>query len=314
MNQRKLGKNGPMLTEIGLGAWAIGGPWEWGWGRQDDRESIETIRKALDLGINWIDTAAAYGLGHSEEVVGNAVKGRRDEIFVATKCGLVWNEKGYVSRISRPESIMKEAEASLQRLKTDRIDLLQIHWPDTNVPVEESWETMVRLKEQGKVRYIGVSNYDSSLLEQCETVEHVNSLQPPYSLLDRNAESELLPWCREHGTGVVAYSPMRSGLLTGKFDKSRLAEDDWRRKDRAFKEPHLSKNLAFVDELKPIAEKYGKTVAQLAIAWVLANPAVTSAIVGARRPWQVEEIVGGAGWSIEQDDKNLIEKLSKNIR
>ncbi len=314
MNQRKLGKNGPMLTEIGLGAWAIGGPWEWGWGRQDDRESIETIRKALDLGINWIDTAAAYGLGHSEEVVGNAVKGRRDEIFVATKCGLVWNEKGYVSRISRPESIMKEAEASLQRLKTDRIDLLQIHWPDTNVPVEESWETMVRLKEQGKVRYIGVSNYDSSLLEQCETVEHVNSLQPPYSLLDRNAESELLPWCREHGTGVVAYSPMRSGLLTGKFDKSRLAEDDWRRKDRAFKEPHLSKNLAFVDELKPIAEKYGKTVAQLAIAWVLANPAVTSAIVGARRPWQVEEIVGGAGWNIEQDDMNLIEKLSMNIR
>ena len=313
MNTRQLGKEGPWLTEIGLGTWAIGGPWDWGWGPQDDRDSIRTILRALELGINWIDTAAVYGLGHAEEVVASALKGRRSEVFIATKCGLVWDDRGNVVRNNRPESIMRECEASLRRLNTDYIDLYQIHWPDANTPVEESWEAMIRLQEQGKVRYIGVSNFDVPLLERCEALHHVNSLQPPYSLLNRKVEKNILPWCQQHGVGVVAYSPMQSGLLTGRFDKSRLAPDDWRHKSPYFKEPQLSKNLQFVEKLKPIAAKYDKTVAQLAISWVLMHPAVTSAIVGARRPEQIEEIVGGAGWKIEEEDMQEINKLSLSL-
>lgn len=313
MNKRPLGKDGPLLTEIGLGTWAIGGPWEWGWGPQDDKESIRTIHRALEAGINWIDTAAVYGLGHAEEVVAQAVSGKRDEVFIATKCGLVWNDKGQVRNNNRPESILREAEESLRRLNTDYIDLYQIHWPDPDTPIEASWEAMVRLQEQGKVRYIGVSNFDVELLSRCEAIHHVNSLQPPYNLLNRDYEKEILPWCKAHGTGVVAYSPMMSGLLTGKFDKSRLAPDDWRHKSPYFKEPQLTRNLQFVEALKPIAEKYGKSVAQLAIAWVLMNDAVTSAIVGARRPEQVDEIISGAGWKIEAEDMDKIEELSKNI-
>ncbi len=313
MNTRQLGKEGPWLTEIGLGTWAIGGPWDWGWGPQDDRDSIRTILRALELGINWIDTAAVYGLGHAEEVVASALKGRRSEVFIATKCGLVWDDRGNVVRNNRPESIMRECEASLRRLNTDYIDLYQIHWPDANTPVEESWEAMIRLQEQGKVRYIGVSNFDVPLLERCEALHHVNSLQPPYSLLNRKVEKNILPWCQQHGVGVVAYSPMQSGLLTGRFDKSRLAPDDWRHKSPYFKEPQLSKNLQFAEKLKPIAAKYDKTVAQLAISWVLMHPAVTSAIVGARRPEQIEEIVGGAGWKIEEEDMQEINKLSLSL-
>ncbi len=315
MNTRQLGTDGPWLTEIGLGAWAIGGPWQWGWGAQEDEQSILTIHRALELGINWIDTAAVYGLGHSEEVVGRAIAGRREEVFIATKCGLVWDDRGRVRNNLRPESIMREAENSLRRLNVEVIDLYQIHWPDPNTPVEESWGALVRLQEKGLVRYIGVSNFDVPLLEKCEAIHHVNSLQPPYSLLRREVEVEILPWCRSHGVGVVAYSPMHSGLLTGKFDLSRLAPDDWRRKSPDFQEPQLSKNLAFVEALRPIAEKYGKTVGQLAIAWVLNHPAVTSAIVGARRPEQVEEIVGGAEWKIAAEDLQLIERLSeKHLR
>ncbi len=313
MNTRQLGKEGPWLTEIGLGTWAIGGPWDWGWGPQDDRDSIRTILRALELGINWIDTAAVYGLGHAEEVVARALKGRRSEVFIATKCGLVWDDRGNVVRNNRPESIMRECEASLRRLNTDYIDLYQIHWPDANTPVEESWEAMIRLQEQGKVRYIGVSNFDVPLLERCEALHHVNSLQPPYNLLNRKVEKNILPWCQQHGVGVVAYSPMQSGLLTGRFDKSRLAPDDWRHKSPYFKEPQLSKNLQFVEKLKPIAARYDKTVAQLAISWVLMHPAVTSAIVGARRPEQIEEIVGGAGWKIEEEDMQEINKLSLSL-
>ncbi len=311
MNKRQLGENGPWLTEIGLGAWAIGGPWRWGWGPQDDRDSVATIHKALELGINWIDTAAVYGLGHSEEVVGKAIAGRRDEVFIATKCGLVWDDRGRVRNNLRPESIVREAENSLRRLNIEVIDLYQIHWPDPHTPVEESWGAMVRLQEKGLVRYIGVSNFDIPLLEKCEAIHHVNSLQPPYSLLRREVEAEILPWCQSHGVGVVAYSPMHSGLLTGKFDLARLAPDDWRRQSPDFQEPQLSKNLAFVDALRPLAKKYGKTVAQLAIAWVLNNSAVTSAIVGARRPEQVEEIVGGADWQIDSEDLQRIEQLQK---
>ncbi|MFZ0389756.1 MAG: aldo/keto reductase [Calditrichia bacterium] len=309
MEKRKLGKNGPEITTIGLGTWAIGGPWVFGWGPQDDKESLSAILRALDLGINWIDTAPAYGLGHSEEIVGQALQGKRDRVILATKCGLVWDNSGKVVRNLKPDSIRREAEASLRRLKTDYIDLYQIHWPDKNTEAEESWEAMARLQEEGKVRFIGVSNYNVSLLQKCEKRHHVDSLQPGYSLLNRGVEKAELPWCRENGTGVVAYSPLQSGLLTGKFDKSRLAADDWRRKDNHFQEPRLSRNLEFADELQAIAAKYDKTAAQLAVAWVLNHPAVTAAIVGARRPSQIEETAGGADWQIDDTDLKKIDQL-----
>jgi len=320
VKQRQLGKDGPWLTEIGLGAWAIGGPWQWGWGPQDDRDSIATIQKALDLGVNWIDTAPVYGLGHSEEIVAQAIAGKRQQVFIATKCGLVWDDRGRVRNNNRPESIRRECEASLKRLNTDYIDLYQIHWPDPDTPVEDSWGEMVRLKEEGKVRYIGVSNFGVDLLEKCEAIHHVNSLQPPYSLVHRlrypEVEQEILPWCQRHGVGVVVYSPLQNGLLTGKFTRERLQQlppDDWRRKSEFFQEPLFSQILEFVEALKPIAEKYGKTLTELAIAWVLQNPAVTAAIVGARRPEQVKEQVGASGWTLDADDLEAIESLSRQI-
>jgi len=308
------------LSEIGLGAWAIGGAWQWGWGPQDDRDSLATIQKALDLGINWIDTAPVYGLGHSEEVVGKAVAGKRQDVFIATKCGLVWDDRGRVRNNNRPDSIRRECEASLKRLNTDYIDLYQIHWPDPRTPVEASWEEMLRLKQEGKVRYIGVSNFGVDLLETCERLGHVNSLQPPYSMVHRvrypEVENEILPWCRAHGVGVVAYSPLQNGLLTGKFTRERLEQlprDDWRRKSEFFQEPLFSQVLELVERLKPIAATYEKSLTQLAIAWVLQNPAVTAAIVGARRPEQVEEHVGGSGWEISLDDRRIIEEMTARI-
>jgi aryl-alcohol dehydrogenase-like predicted oxidoreductase len=313
MNKRQLGKDGPILSEIGLGAWAIGGAWEWGWGPQQDKDSIATIQKALELGINWIDTAPVYGLGHSEKIVSQAIEDKRHDVFIATKCGLVWNDQGKVRNNNRPESIFQEAEDSLRRLNTDYIDLYQIHWPDSRTSVEESWDAMVKLKEQGKVRFIGVSNFEVGQLDKCQKKYRVNSLQPPYSLLDRRSEDNILGWCRKNRVGVVAYSPLQSGLLTGKFKKSRLSSDDWRHKSADFKEPQLSKKLQFVEKLRPIANKYNKTITQLAIAWVLMHPAMSSAIVGARRPEQVEEIVGGASWAIGEDDLQLIEKLTAEI-
>ncbi len=320
MKTRQLGTNGPELTEIGLGTWAIGGPWSWGWGPQDDKDSIATIQKALDAGINWIDTAPVYGLGHAEEIVAQAVQGRRDKVFIATKCGLVWDDRNRVDRNNRPESIRKECEASLRRLKTDYIDLYQIHWPDPKTPVEDSWGEMVRLKEEGKVRYIGVSNFDVPLLEKCEAIHHVNSLQPPYSMVHKvkypEVEKEILPWCHEHGVGVVAYSPLQNGLLTGKWNRERLDKlprDDWRRRSEFFTDPFFSQILQFVEQLKPIAEKYDKTLTELAIAWVLMNPAVTSAIVGARKPEQIDEIIGGTGWQIETQDMETIEHLAQEL-
>ena len=317
---RQLGHDGPMLTEIGLGTWAIGGPWQWGWGPQDDQESIRTIHKALDLGINWIDTAPVYGLGHAEEIVGKAVRGVRENVFIATKCGLVWDDRGRVRNNNRPESIRRECEASLKRLNVEVIDLYQIHWPDPNTPVEDSWGEMVRLQEEGKVRYIGVSNFSVELLEKCEAIHHVNSLQPPYSLVHRvlhpEVEKEILPWCEQHGVGVVAYSPLQNGLLTGKFSRERvenLPQDDWRRRSEFFREPVLSKVLELVDRLKPLAEKEGRTLTELAIAWVLRNSAVTSAIVGARRPDQVVENVKAAGWRLTDANYQAIESIVQQV-
>jgi aryl-alcohol dehydrogenase-like predicted oxidoreductase len=311
VERRRLGKNGPEITTVGFGAWAAGGPWKVGWGPQSDDDSIAAIRRSLELGMNWIDTAAIYGLGHSEEVTGRAIAGRkRDEILVFTKCGRVPDETGTPHSDLTPASIRREMEASLRRLGTDYVDLYQFHWPDndTGTPIEESWATMAALQDEGKTRWIGVSNFDVPLLERCEAVRHVDSLQPPYSLVKRDVEAEILPWCLENGTGVIVYSPMQSGLLSGTFDKSRLAPDDWRHRSPYFQEPQLTKNLELVERLRPIAERHGATVGQLAIAWTLTNPAVTAAIVGARRPEQVEENARAMEVQLSEEDLGKIDQ------
>jgi aryl-alcohol dehydrogenase-like predicted oxidoreductase len=310
MTTRQLGTNGPFLSEIGFGAWAIGGAWEFGWGPTNDRESVAAIHRALDLGVNWIDTAAVYGLGHSEELVGRAVKERRDRVFVATKCSQIWDEKNNVRTHAGPQSIRIEIEASLRRLQTDYVDLYQIHWPDRHTPVEESWSEMSRLQREGKVRYIGVCNFGFDLLERCRTIAPVQSIQPIYNMLERDIENEILPYCRTHGIGIVAYSPMQSGLLTGSFDRTRLAPDDWRIvHSEKFREPKVSRGLRLVENLRPIAEKRGTTVGQLAIAWVLAHEAITAAIVGAKRASQVEQNVSACGRELSKAEMERIEKI-----
>ncbi|HEX2118302.1 MAG TPA: aldo/keto reductase [Acidimicrobiales bacterium] len=306
-----LGKTELEITRVGLGAWAIGGGgWQDGWGPQDDAESIATIHRAVELGVNWIDTAAAYGLGRAEEVVGRAVRqipgDERPLLF--TKCGLVWEEGGTtVSNVGAPASIRRECEDSLRRLGVEVLDLLQIHWPATDgTPVEETWSTMADLVDEGKVRYIGVSNFDVDLLEACEAVRHVDTYQPELNLLVRGATATTLPWCEAHGTGVIVYSPMRSGLLTGRYTRERaesLPEDDWRSSHPDFQEPGLTTNLAVVDRLQTIAGELGCTLPELAVAWALAWPAVQGAIVGARRPSQLEDWIGAG--AIELDDDRL---------
>jgi aryl-alcohol dehydrogenase-like predicted oxidoreductase len=303
VESRKLGYTDLTLTTVGLGTWAIGGgDWEYGWGPQDDAESIATIHRALDLGINWIDTAAAYGLGRSEEVVGRAIRDRRDRVILATKCGLVWDHQGNVRRISRPDSLRKELEDSLRRLQTDVIDLYQVHWPDLHTPLAESWSTLAGFVKEGKVRYLGVSNYSVAQMRECQAIHPVASLQPPYSLLQREIEGGTLDYCRQENIGVIVYSPMESGLLTGSFDITRVAADDWRRREDRFQEPLLARNLAFVDALRPIAGRRGKTVGHLAVAWTLRDPVVTGAIVGARTVAQAERIVQGADWRLSPEE------------
>ena len=311
MQKCKLGFSDLNLSEIGFGCWALGGgDWSFGWGEQDDQEAIQAIHKGIDLGINWIDTAAVYGLGHAEEIDGRAVEGIRNELIIATKCSLVWNDSKEISANLNADSVMRECEQSLQRLNTDIIDLYQIHWPNDEEHIEEGWEAVNRLIEQGKVRYGGVSNFNVSHLERSQKVAPIASLQPPYSMLRRSVELKgEFDYCQKNDIGIVAYSPMQSGLLTGKFDMSRVAENDWRRNAKEYQEPNLSINLEFADHLRPIAEKYGKSVAQLVIAWVLRLDIVTSAIVGARRPSQIEETVGGAGWKIGDADIQEIESF-----
>jgi aryl-alcohol dehydrogenase-like predicted oxidoreductase len=313
---RRLGNTDLHLTRVGFGAWAAGGGgWAFGWGPQDDSESIASIRHAIERGINWIDTAAVYGLGHSEEVVRQALDaipfGNRPYVF--TKCGLVWDERNPEAvprRVLRPESIRSECEASLRRLGVDQIDLYQFHWPDeTGTPVEDSWETMTRLIDEGKVRAGGVSNFDVALLERCEAVRHVDSLQPPLSLIRRQAAEQEIPWCRAHGTGVIGYSPMQSGILTDQFSAKRiesLAPDDWRRRAPDFKQPRLGRNLALRDALRPIAEQHGTSVSALSIAWTLAWPGVTGAIVGARSPAQVDGWIAAATLELTLADLDKI--------
>ena len=315
MRTRKLGYTDLHLTTVGLGTWAIGGGgWQWGWGPQDDAESIAALQRGLDRGINWIDTAAAYGLGHAEEVVGQAIAGRRDEVIVATKCGLCWDE-GCTEVYGRltADSIRAECEASLKRLNVEVIDLYQIHWPHDDEHVEEAWGTIADLIKEGKLRYAGVSNFSVAHLERVQPIHPVASLQPPYSMLERDVEKELLPYCVAHDIGVVVYSHMQTGLLTGKYTKERVAslpDEDWR-KDYSphFQEPALSVNLALVDKLHPIAERNGKTVAQLAIAWTLRRPEVTAAIVGSRRPSHIEETVVAGDWELSDEDIAAVDAL-----
>lgn len=313
---RQLGTSDLRLSTVGFGAWAVGGGgWAFGWGPQDDADSIASIRHALELGVNWIDTAAVYGLGHSEEVVRRALTEipAAERPYIFTKCGMVWDERAPAAaprQVLTPDSIRAECEASLRRLGVERIDLYQFHWPDqSGTPVEQSWQAMAQLVDQGKVRAIGVSNFDIDLLERCEAVRHVESLQPPLSLIRRQAAESEIPWCEAHGTGVIAYSPLQSGLLTERFSEARaasLAGDDWRRRSPEFRPPRLSRNLALRDALRPIARRHDANVSAVAIAWTLAWPGVTGAIVGARTPDQVDGWIGAATLELTLEDLDEI--------
>jgi aryl-alcohol dehydrogenase-like predicted oxidoreductase len=297
MKMKQLGHSDLPITREGFGAWAIGGSgWEFGWGEQDDKASVAAIHRALELGINWIDTAAVYGMGHSEEVVAFALRtwsGPRPYVF--TKCGLRWDAQGYVHRNLKTASIRRECEDSLRRLNVEVIDLYQIHWPTEDL--EEGWSAMAQLQKEGKVRWIGVSNFNVEEMRRASAIAPITSLQPPYSLVRREVEQEILPYCQSEGLGVIVYSPMASGLLTGAMTRERAASlpsSDWRSRDVEFKEPRLSKNLALVERLREVGERHGHPTGHVAIAWALRNPAVTAAIVGARNAEQVEGNVGAA--------------------
>ena len=319
MQTRQLGRGDLNLTTVGLGTWAIGGgDWDFGWGQQDDKESIAAIRRALDLGINWIDTAAIYGLGHAEEIVAKAITGRRDEVIVATKCGLRW-KSGSTTPFGQldAESVREEAEASLKRLNTEVIDLYQIHWPNPDKDIEEAWTAIAKLLEQGKVRYAGVSNFNVTQLKRVQAIHPVTSLQPPYNMLEHGVEDEVFEYCVANHIGIVVYSPMKAGLLTGKYTKERVAnlpDGDWRRGSDEFKEPRLSVNLNLIEQLKPIAERNDMSLGQLAIAWVLRRPEVTAAIVGARRPQQIEETIEAGDQMLSQQDIKQIQNLLEEHR
>ena len=297
MKKRKLGNSDLEITPIGFGAWAIGGDWQFGWGAQQDVDSMAAIRRALELGVNWIDTAAVYGLGHSEEIVGKVLadwSGPRPYVF--TKCGMIWNEKGEIDYSLRSESIQRECHNSLRRLKVDVIDLYQIHRPDDDLArTEEGWTELTKLQQAGKVRWIGVSNFNLAELHKAQAIAPITSLQPPYSLIRREIESEILPWCQQNNVGVICYSPMASGLLTGAMTLERAAAlpaKDWRSRNPEFKEPKLSQNLALAERLRVVGKRHERRAGEVAIAWTLRLPSVTGAIVGTRAPEQVDGIVG----------------------
>jgi aryl-alcohol dehydrogenase-like predicted oxidoreductase len=312
MKTRTLGNSDLAITPIGFGAWAIGGDWEFGWGAQEDTKSIAAIHRALELGINWIDTAAVYGLGHSEEVVARALrewKGARPYVF--TKCGMIWNDQGRIDYSLRAESVRRECEASLQRLKTDVIDLYQIHWPadDLNETIE-GWTTLAALQKEGKVRWIGISNASVEELQKLHSIARITSLQPPYSLIRREVEAAQLPWCEQAGVGVIVYSPMASGLLTGAMTRERivsLPRGDWRSRNEQFQEPKLSANLKVVERLRVVGARHGRSPGEVAIAWTLHHPAVTGAIVGSRNPKQVDGIIGAMDFRLTPTEVAEIE-------
>ena len=318
MKKQKLGNSNIEITRIGFGTWAIGGPgYAFGWGKQDDNDSIKAIHKALELGVNWIDTAAVYGTGHSEEIVADALKqwhGEKPYIF--TKCSLVWDENRNISNSYKPESIRNECENSLRRLKIEAIDLYQMHWPppDDDSLIDDAWETMAKLKEEGKVKWIGVSNFNVKQIEQAEKIAPVTSLQPPYSILHRNVENQILPHCRNQNIGVIAYSPMASGMLTDSMTMERVKnfpDNDWRKGSPDFTEPKLSRNLNIVEKLEAIGKKYDRNPGEIAIAWVLTNPAVSGAIVGARNEKQVMGVYHASEFDLDKNDIKDIDELTK---
>lgn len=317
MSQLKtLGNSDLRISPLGVGAWAMGGGgWQFSWGEQDDADSIAAIRAALEEGINWIDTAAIYGLGHSEEVVAKALQGISNKPYVFTKCERRWDENGRIFSSLKAESIRKECEDSLRRLKIDRIDLYQIHWPEPEQDVEEAWTEMARLQQEGKVRWIGVSNFNVSQMKRAMPIAPITSLQPPYSLLVRKTEPEILPFAKEHGIGVIVYSPMRAGLLAGKMTKERarnLPKDDWRTRDKDFQEPQLSRNLALVEILRQIGNRCGRTPGEVALAWTLNNPAVTGAIVGLRKADQVQGVIGALTFRLAPGEVAEIEAFFRS--
>jgi aryl-alcohol dehydrogenase-like predicted oxidoreductase len=321
MKLRTLGQSDLMITPIGIGAWAIGGgKWEFGWGPQDDAESIAAIHVGLDRGMNWIDTAAAYGLGHSETVVGRAVKGLHHRPYIFTKCSLVWDASGKIGHNLQADSIRREAEASLQRLGVETIDLYQIHWPAWNGnpesaspgSIEEAVGEMAKLKAEGKIRHIGVSNFNAQQMDRASHVAPIASLQPPYSILAAEIESSALPYAQQHNIGVIVYSPMASGLLSGAMTRERIAAfppDDWRKQNPNFQEPLLSRNLRLVETLRSIGERHDVTPGEVAIAWTLRNPAVTGAIVGIRSPQQVSGIADAPDVRLASDDLMKIQQV-----
>jgi aryl-alcohol dehydrogenase-like predicted oxidoreductase len=309
LKKRQLGQTGLEITRVGFGAWAIGGgDWEFGWGPQDDEESIAAIHRGLEQGINWIDTAAAYGFGRSEQMVGRALQGLAERPYVFTKCSLLPGPSRTVAHSLKRDSVLREAGASLERLGVDAIDLYQIHWPIPVEDIEEGWAALAELKEQGLVRHIGVSNFDVDQLRQVQQIAPVETLQPQYSLIERDIEQEILPFALEQRIGVIVYSPMGSGMLTGKMTRARIeqmSDSDWRKRDERFQEPRLSKNLDLVDRLTAVAERYDTTPGAVAVAWTLRNPAVDAAIVGFRRPDQVDTILPAA--SLELTGEDVIE-------
>jgi aryl-alcohol dehydrogenase-like predicted oxidoreductase len=308
---KTLGNSDLHLTPIGCGAWAIGGGnWEFAWGAQDDDESLRTIERALDSGLNWIDTAAIYGLGHSEEIVGKALKGRSQKPYVFTKCSMRWFPDGKIYRSLKAGSLQEEIENSLTRLGVDTIDLYQIHWPNPEDELEEAWETLAKFQQEGKVRYIGVSNFNVDQMKRVQAIAPITSLQPPYSLLRRKIEEEILPFCRQHNIGVINYSPMLSGMLTGKMTAERVREmpaDDWRKRSPNFQSPKLEQNLELAKLLGEIGKEHGVAAGVVAIAWTLRNPAITAAIVGARRPDQVDGILPAATFRLSDGEAARIE-------
>jgi len=310
-----LGNSDLRITPIGIGAWAIGGGgWNGSMGPQNDSDSIPAIHAALDYGLNWIDTAALYGLGHSEEMVARAIQRRTPKPYVFTKCERVWDEDGNIGACLKAESIRRECEDSLRRLKTDVIDLYQIHWPEPDQDIEEGWTELARLKEEGKVRYIGVSNFSVGQMKRAQAIAPITSLQPPYAIVRRESEQEILPFCLSQNIGVIVYSPMYAGLLTGAMTRERVANflpEDWRRNLPGFKEPALSRNLRVVEHLRAIGKRAGRTPGEVAITWTLNHPAVTGAIVGFRNPQQVAGIAGAADFRLNQNEISQIEEALK---
>ena len=315
MQRRQLGNSDLRITTIGIGAWAMGGGgWKFSWGPQNDNDSIAAIHKALDAGINWIDTAAVYGLGHSEEVVARALQAWSERPYVFTKCGRVWNERGEIWGSLKADSVRRECEASLRRLRVDVIDLYQVHWPDPDQDLGQGWSTLAKLKEEGKVRYIGVSNFNVQQMQRAQAIAPITSLQPPYSLLSRKIEESVLPFAQQNNIGVIAYSPMKSGLLSGSMTRERIAAfppSDFRRGVPDFQEPMLSRNLELVELLRAIGQRHGRTPGEVAIAWTLRHPAVTAAIVGLRSAKQVDGVINAAWFRLSEDEVQGIESFLK---